>query len=286
METGKGYFLENLPRLFDYPYHLGGLGWMPQHYHVHDNAVVDGCFICLACNYEETSKLLINGMPVVNEPGQPPQFSVLSNGDRIHTINESPHDEIFFRYSAERNDVIQNFLKPAMQGRTHFFFQGFPQEILTEIRQELSDIEQPGAADRLDQLAIKLVTEIVSSHQCAQQADNSHSMKLHSIAAKLYRGFEFSALLKQYGYSERTFYREWNKIFSESPKEYVQRMRLKHACSLLAGSKRSVGDIADECGFGSITYFHRVFLEKLHMTPLTFRKEQATQLFASVEIPL
>lgn len=202
------------------------------------------------------------------------------------SFHEAPHDEIYFRYSSGHSDIMQNFLEPAMKDKTHFFFHGFPQDILTEIRQELSDIALPGAADRLDQLAIKLITEIITSHQMSQNEENSHSMKLHSIAAKLYRGFSFASLLKQYGYSERTFYREWSKIFSESPKEHVQTMRLKHACSLLAGSNRSIGSIADECGFGSIAYFHRVFHEKLHMTPLSFRKEQAKQLFSSVEIPL
>lgn len=53
---------------------------------------------------------------------------------------------------------------------------------------------------------------------------------------------------------------------------YVNTLRINEACSLLSGSDTSVTEIAEECGFGSLRSFNRVFFEHQGLTPREYRK--------------
>lgn len=56
--------------------------------------------------------------------------------------------------------------------------------------------------------------------------------------------------------------------------EYLNNIRINHACELLRSTPKSVTDIAAECGFSGISYFSRVFKANMECTPLTFRNRR------------
>ena len=60
-----------------------------------------------------------------------------------------------------------------------------------------------------------------------------------------------------------------------TPNDYLQRLRLESARSLLAETSRSVTDIAFEVGFNSSQYFSTVFLQYTGLTPSGFRSQGA-----------
>ena len=53
--------------------------------------------------------------------------------------------------------------------------------------------------------------------------------------------------------------------------EYINSLRITKACRLLADKKRSVLEIAMECGFGSLTQFGRCFRSLTGTNPLDYR---------------
>lgn len=53
--------------------------------------------------------------------------------------------------------------------------------------------------------------------------------------------------------------------------EYVTRLRMELACSLLEYSTLNVGEIAVRCGFRQMNYFIRVFRRRYFCTPLRYR---------------
>jgi DNA-binding LacI/PurR family transcriptional regulator/AraC-like DNA-binding protein/signal transduction histidine kinase len=69
-------------------------------------------------------------------------------------------------------------------------------------------------------------------------------------------------------YLSRVFRRETGL----SPWEYLNRVRLKHAARLLAGTDKSVGAIAHECGFQDQAYFCRVFVKRFGVSPIRYRR--------------
>lgn len=67
------------------------------------------------------------------------------------------------------------------------------------------------------------------------------------------------------------------KLFKSQMKcsfnEYVNTLRLKHACGLLLSSNMSIKEIADASGYGSIEYFMYAFKKKMMMTPGEYRRQ-------------
>lgn len=65
----------------------------------------------------------------------------------------------------------------------------------------------------------------------------------------------------------RFFKRVTGKTFSD----YVNEVRIGHACSLLTETDQTVSEIAFATGYESLTYFNRVFLRKKGESPRSFR---------------
>src|SRR5690606_29480288 len=54
--------------------------------------------------------------------------------------------------------------------------------------------------------------------------------------------------------------------------EYLNRVRIGHACQLLGSTKKTVAETAFECGFKNLANFNRQFKKIKTMTPVEFRK--------------
>lgn len=61
------------------------------------------------------------------------------------------------------------------------------------------------------------------------------------------------------------------KTFSD----YVNDVRIAHACKLLTETDKPVSAISFSSGFESLTYFNRVFLKKKNITPVRFRNKMS-----------
>lgn len=284
-QGAKIYDLGDYQRFLNYPYQLQQIGWMPHHQHFHNNDQVEGCFVCMACNYENDTETIINGQKICRPAIRMPTLSFLVPGTVLKTVKSAYHDEIFFHYKPESTPAMMKFAGEKLCAGLRLHFQGFPRDILMEIRQELNNFGSPGCADRLDLLAIKLISEIFLQSFAYDESSEGQTLKLHSIAARLSQGEKLPDLLKQHSLSERSFYREWKKYMGISPKEYVLKNRLERACSLLTGSDLAVSQIGERCGFGSATQFYKLFRQQFGMTPLKFRDSQKHTLFPVMELP-
>lgn len=65
--------------------------------------------------------------------------------------------------------------------------------------------------------------------------------------------------------------RMFKEALGVSPMEYVNRVRIENACSLLLYSDYSVNLIGEKCGFHNMNYFCKVFKEQKHITPMEYR---------------
>ena len=72
--------------------------------------------------------------------------------------------------------------------------------------------------------------------------------------------------------SESAFSRYFKQMTGKSPMEYINDLRIAHACQLLITETEAISSIAYDSGYQSLTHFNRSFLKRKQMTPRSFRR--------------
>lgn len=85
------------------------------------------------------------------------------------------------------------------------------------------------------------------------------------------------ALARQARMSERTFRRTFVEETGETPREFVERIRLEAARDLLEEIQLSVQAVATRCGFATVDNLRRAFVRRLGITPQQYRQRFASQ---------
>jgi AraC-like DNA-binding protein/mannose-6-phosphate isomerase-like protein (cupin superfamily) len=57
----------------------------------------------------------------------------------------------------------------------------------------------------------------------------------------------------------------------QTPTEWINARRLQQAALLLVTTPNSISDIAFDCGFSNVSYFHRLFRQRYHESPRSYR---------------
>ena len=74
--------------------------------------------------------------------------------------------------------------------------------------------------------------------------------------------------------SERECYHIFKNCLHMSPVDYLNSYRIQMACQMLQDSSESITYISHECGFGSSSYFGKLFKNSVGCTPLEYRKRR------------
>jgi len=73
--------------------------------------------------------------------------------------------------------------------------------------------------------------------------------------------------------SESAFCKFFKRLTGKTFSDYVNEVRIGHACQMLVETDKPIAEVAWETGFESLTYFNRVFLKKKKMRPKEFRSK-------------
>ena len=71
--------------------------------------------------------------------------------------------------------------------------------------------------------------------------------------------------------SKRVCFRLFQENLHMSPLEYMREYRLRKACMELIETEKSITEIASDCGFGSSSYFGKLFREHFNCSPVRYR---------------
>ncbi len=72
--------------------------------------------------------------------------------------------------------------------------------------------------------------------------------------------------------SSGQFCRSFKEFTGMTPFYYLIRYRILQSCNDLLSTDKKITDIATSCGFNNISYYNRVFLKIMGMTPKEYRK--------------
>lgn len=75
--------------------------------------------------------------------------------------------------------------------------------------------------------------------------------------------------------SEAYIFQIYRKNYNVTPKQYINRLRIRHACHRLQHTSHTIKSIALDCGFDSYEYFVNVFKEIARCTPTEYRKQKS-----------
>jgi len=96
---------------------------------------------------------------------------------------------------------------------------------------------------------------------------------LDVICHEYSRAIDMVALARACHLSPSQFRRTFRRLFGKSPLQFILHIRLQAAAESLRNSRRSVTEIALECGFNEPNYFARQFRQHIGVSPTEFRKQ-------------
>ncbi len=113
------------------------------------------------------------------------------------------------------------------------------------------------------------VLELIEGLHSPRVANLKKVIELHK-----YENLTTEELANLCGMSLSSFKREFNSIYSDSPKNYLNTQKIQKAKELLEISDLPIGEIAYEVGFNDPYYFTRLFKKKEESSPTDYRKQQ------------
>lgn len=92
------------------------------------------------------------------------------------------------------------------------------------------------------------------------------------IEQNAFQSFSMKSLSDSLGLSPVQFTRRFQAAQGTTPSEYLTRIRLQKACTLLITSSLTVEEVAHQCGYENGYYLSRLFSKKLKMSPSHYRR--------------
>jgi transcriptional regulator GlxA family with amidase domain len=164
--------------------------------------------------------------------------------------------------------------------------------VTTGIDMALAMVEEDLGAAIADAIAARLVLcmrrpgfQSQFSDSLVAQLESSDPLRpvVSWIRAHLARA-DVETVARENALSVRTLHRRCREQLGLTPAKLIQKLRVEHARSLLAGNELSAKSLATLCGFGSATHLKRAFEREFGMGPRDYRllhARPASELAAS-----
>jgi AraC-like DNA-binding protein len=129
-------------------------------------------------------------------------------------------------------------------------------------------------------------TQVPRPLQCGRVQKRLLQRVLDRMKADLATDLDLSTLAAESGYSRSHFLRTFRAAMGCSPHQWLTRLRMEQAKTILRERSISLIDIALDCGFSSHAHFSNTFRQIVGVTPSEYRRThsplvQKKLLFAS-----
>lgn len=222
------------------------------------------------------------------------------NADRLHYTRQAHMDDPVLMYTiaflpsllagGEQTALHQKYILPVAQQKFHGLRIEPDNACGQEVHRLLGEIYQSRAMEAGFELhALSLLYRLwLETLRYLEQTDLSSYSHSSAIASRdeacIKRALAF--IHAHYGdkltvdniasaacISRNSCFRYFRSCFGKSPLEVLNEHRLSVAASLLS-TGRPITEIAISCGFGSSSYFTKLFHSKFGMTPQQYRRQQ------------
>lgn len=148
-------------------------------------------------------------------------------------------------------------------------------EIISEVQKKDTNY-QFSVRGLMLSLIVKLLNIFMQQEDTAETECGENSLAiapaLHYIRTNYMMDFPMDKLAEICNLSPTHFRRLFTSIMGFGPLEYLHRIRITHATTMLRTTEQPILDISEDVGFHSISSFNRHFSEIVGMTPSNYRK--------------
>lgn len=117
---------------------------------------------------------------------------------------------------------------------------------------------------------------IIHNNMSSMNSMNKNSQKIKIIVDYIQKNYKKQISLKEIsnivGFSEHHFCRFFKLQTGQNFIDYINSIRINEASKLIVNSNLSITEIGFEVGFENLSYFNRVFKNKMKVTPSSFKK--------------
>lgn len=160
------------------------------------------------------------------------------------------------------------------------------ERLLRLIEAEISgDVAESGFASVVRRISEVIVVELVRFLETELRdgnpvwsrglADPEVALVLARLHGEPGRAWTLRQLCSLAGLSRASLEARFRRLLSVSPKRYLVKLRMERAARELELGRRSIAQIAESLGYGSVASFHRAFKRELALTPVAYRRRAA-----------
>ncbi|MFZ6009337.1 MAG: GlxA family transcriptional regulator [Bacteroidota bacterium] len=120
--------------------------------------------------------------------------------------------------------------------------------------------EQPQLTFSIFQFQHSHADDVIANIQSYIEKNYKQSLTLENLAGKC-------------NMSVRNFMRRFEQATSNTPLEYLQRVRVEAAKKLLENKNESIEQVASRCGYEDIDFFRKIFKRHVAMTPRGYQEK-------------
>lgn len=95
-----------------------------------------------------------------------------------------------------------------------------------------------------------------------------------AIRKAQYQSMSTTDLAEKMAVSKRTLSRKLIALTGETPKVFIDGVRIEHACTLLNSTDKTINEIAFSLGYSDDSVFRRLFKKRMKMTPSEYQKQK------------
>ena len=204
----------------------------------------------------------------------------ITSGDKTY-ITFVPKNCDYFTEIIESGDMIAvhfDMTKDAENIKDIMVFNNKNTEILQNLFTALLDkytVDNPR-----DYTCLSIFYEILSIIDSEENKNLFSNVSRRALKTKKYIDKNFSMaelsvnlLSENFGVSQAYLRKEFKKAFGISPLTYINTVRFSNAKAMLKTGYYSVNDVAEKCGFSSLSYFSYAFHKAFGISPKEYSGE-------------
>lgn len=207
----------------------------------------------------------------------PPYHLHKTEGGPYKRVNINVSPTLLPDYLIDFLNKISNYIAIKIDRSTY--------EIISRLLSEGAKLQISTVKNKTDCLLsiTQTILYLISSRELTPISATSTAYQLNKVSPEVLKILSYintnfnqdislKALCEKFYLSKVSLCKKFKSVMNCSIMDYVSRLRLAKAKSLLRDQNMSVEDVAIECGYSSANYFGLIFKKEVGLSPLNYKK--------------